>query len=107
MKITLTPATRLDIKLASEWYEAHRENLGLRFIDRFEQGLDKIERNPTGFQKATGENRKCVLEKFPYAIWFQVLAEEIVVLGCLHGKRAPRIARERGLGIIEMRNPAP
>ncbi len=100
MKITLTPATRSDIKLASEWYEAHRENLGIRFLDRVEQALDKIELNPTGFQKTTGENRKCVLEKFPYALWFQVMADEIVVLGCLHGKRAPRVARQRALGVI-------
>jgi hypothetical protein len=40
-----------------------------------------------------GENRRCSLEQFPYALWFKV-ENDVVVVGCLHAKRDPKLAND-------------
>jgi plasmid stabilization system protein ParE len=42
-----------------------------------------------------GETRRALLRRFPYAIYFRLLDEEIVILGVVHGRRHPRIWERR------------
>jgi plasmid stabilization system protein ParE len=78
LKVLLTKIAQRDIDKAAEWYERQREGLGFTFLDRVDQGLDKIALNPTGYRKVFGENRRCTLEQFPYALWFKVENDVIV-----------------------------
>jgi hypothetical protein len=34
--------------------------------------------------------RRVLVERFPYAVFFRETADELVVLGCIHGRRDPR-----------------
>jgi len=83
---------------------AKTRRLGGKFVDRVEQGIEKIERNPLGFEKLAGENRRCVLQKFPYCLWFKA-RDEVVIVACLHAKRSPVFAKERAAGVREMPKP--
>jgi hypothetical protein len=51
LKVRLTQVAQSDIDKAAEWYERQREGLGFTFLDRVDQGLDKIALNPTGYRK--------------------------------------------------------
>ena len=104
MKVFLTKIAQRDIDKAAEWYERQREGLGFTFLDRIDQGLDKIALNPTGYRKVFGENRRCTLEQFPYALWFKV-ENDVIVVGCLHAKRDPKLAKERRSGVIPLPEP--
>ena len=84
MKVTLLPVAKQDIAAAAERYERKAAGLGHRFLDRVEQALEKIGKHPQSYQKLIGENRRCNLEKFPFALWFKVL-DDVVVVGCLVG----------------------
>jgi len=64
----------------------------------------KIALNPTGYRKVFGENRRCTLEQFPYALWFKV-ENDVIVVGCLHAKRDPKLAKERRSGVIPLPEP--
>jgi plasmid stabilization system protein ParE len=46
----------------------------------------RVAANPLAFQRAHGETRRAVLARFPYAIYFRVVGDEIVVLA-LHGRQ--------------------
>jgi plasmid stabilization system protein ParE len=83
LKIVITKAARRDIAAAAAHYESAREGLGVEFLDRVEDGIDKIAANPLAYRKAVGENRRCLVERFPYALWFRV-AKKGVVIACLH-----------------------
>jgi hypothetical protein len=80
------------------------DGLGQHFLDRVDQALDRIALNPAGYPKIAGENRRCNLERFPYALWFKI-ENDAVVVACLHAKRSPAIAKERGENVIEMPKP--
>ena len=104
MRVRLTRQARLNVAQAAQWCEAKREGLGDEFLDRVQEGLDQMGLNPLGYAKLRGENRRCNLDQFPYALWFKIV-DEIVVVGCLHGHRHPVLAKERGAGVIEIPKP--
>lgn len=106
MKLSLLPIAKQEINAAAESYERKSAGLGHKFLDRVEQALAKIKRNPKGYQKIIGENRRCNLEKFPFALWFKIV-DEIVVVGCLDSRRDPKLVRDRVSGIVPIRPPEP
>jgi hypothetical protein len=77
---------------------------GRHYLDRVDQAIDRIALNPAGYAKIAGENRRCNLERFPYALWFKI-ENDAMVVACLPAKRSPVIAKERGENVIEMPNP--
>ena len=86
MRAILTLAARRDIEAAAEWYENQREGLGLEFTDRVLEAIEAIERNPFGYAKVIGDARRAVLAQFPYALWFKI-EKDAIVIACLHHKR--------------------
>ena len=80
------PQAEDDVLEVHQWYEARREGLGSEFAVAVDELLARIAANPLGFQRAHGEARRAVLTRFPYAIYFRVADEKIVVLA-LHGRQ--------------------
>lgn len=83
MKIVLTKAARKDITEAAEHYERARQGLGAEFLDRVEEGIDKISANPLAYRKVLGDSRRCLIERFPCALYF-IVKKKAVVIACLH-----------------------
>ena len=49
---------------------------------------------------------RCNLEQFPYALFFKV-ENEVIVVACLHSRRHPMLSKERSLGITPNKPPEP
>jgi plasmid stabilization system protein ParE len=85
--VILSDHADADIVSAAFWYESQRENLGAKFLDRVDEALKVIERNPEGPQQIMPNLRHVHLRKFkPYSLWYTVV-NEVLVLACMHGKR--------------------
>jgi plasmid stabilization system protein ParE len=65
-----------------QWYESRRTGLGQKF------GQARIATSPLAFPRVHGETRRSVLSRFPYAVYFRVADEAIVVLA-IHGRQHP------------------
>jgi plasmid stabilization system protein ParE len=89
------PLAQADIEAAATWYEQQQTGLGLRFIDAVDHVLRRIRESPLQFPSIATEIRRALLHTFPYAIYFRLTEERIVVLAVLHLHRDPRIWRER------------
>lgn len=72
------------------WYEAKSPGLGDDFLRVFYACAANIPRNPLIYQKVHGEFRRCLLSRFPYAVYFRIQAELIIVTGLFHCARDPR-----------------
>ena len=101
MKIVVTRQAQADIAQAAEWYEAKGEGLGDKFLDQVSDALDRIALNPRGYAAVFRDLRRCVVPRFPYALWFRVQGETLIV-ACLHSKRNPSFAKERAMGIAQL-----
>ena len=72
------------------YYESQQEGLGGRFLDCVELAILEITRHPFTYQKKYNQFRTALLKPFPYLIFFEVVAKNVVVYKVLHAQRNPR-----------------
>jgi plasmid stabilization system protein ParE len=78
-----------DLAVASSWYEQQRKGLGQEFLDQAMLVLDAIAERPLLYPEVHRNARRALMARFPFAIYFRVEAEEIVVVAVMHGSRHP------------------
>jgi plasmid stabilization system protein ParE len=84
-----------DVEAAFTWYEQQRQGLGTEFLLAVEAGLAAIARQPEAYPAVYKRARRCVLRRFPYALFFVAGPELIEVIACTHVRRHPRRWRTR------------
>jgi plasmid stabilization system protein ParE len=93
--LILRQAAEDDVEAAFTWYEEQRPGLGSEFLLAVEAGLAAIQRDaelyPTVYKRA----RRCLLRRFPYALFFVIDAAVVEVIACTHARRHPRRWRSR------------
>jgi len=57
--------------------------------------MDRIIRDPVGFPVVHRETRRVLLQRFPYALYYRVFGEALVIVACMHGRRDPIRWRSR------------
>lgn len=75
------------------WYESKSPGLGEEFLRIFYACAGDIPKNPLLYPKAHGEFRRRLLRRFPYAIYFVIKDDEVIVFGLFHCARDPRTIR--------------
>ncbi len=72
------------------WYETKSPGLGDEFLRMFYACAGDMPRNPLLYQKVHGKFRRCLMRRFPYAIYFIINNDQIIVTGLFHCARDPR-----------------
>jgi len=75
------------------WYQTKSSGLGEEFLRIFYACANDIPRNPLLYREVYGEFRRCLLRRFPYAIYFMIKGDQIIVMGLFHCARDPRTIR--------------
>ena len=94
----LTPVAEADVEEAFGWYETQRPGLGFAFRHAVDVAVSAAESKPEAYAVLHRETRRVLLPTFPYALYYRVVGESVVVVGCIHAKRHPRTWRSRGAG---------
>lgn len=89
-RLTFRPQARTELLEVRRWYEGQRAGLGVEFGQEADRALSLLLRTPEAFQRVHRETRRIRLHRFPYAIYFRALPDEIVVLAVMHGRQHPR-----------------
>jgi hypothetical protein len=82
-----------DVIAGYSWYEDKSRGLGEEFLRIFYACGSQPSRNPLLYRKVYGDFRRCLLRRFPYAIYFRAEQNEILVFGLFHCARDPRTIR--------------
>ena len=88
-RLVAEPRADLDVAAAYQWYESERVGLGREFLDQLRIAYDRIADDPFRYQDLQSGVRRIVLRRFPYAVYFAVEPEAVVVLAVLHVSRDP------------------
>jgi plasmid stabilization system protein ParE len=83
------PSVDLDVEAAFDWYENERAGLGVEFLDELRATYDRISNGPHKYQELRGSIRRALLRRFPYAIYFAIEGDLVVVVAVLHASRDP------------------
>ena len=88
-RLVAEPRADLDVEAAYQRYENEQAGLGLEFLDQLDASYDRIADGPFTYQDLRSGIRRALLRRFPYAVYFAVEADVVVVLAVLHVSRDP------------------
>jgi len=89
-RLVFRPQAESEILEARSWYEERRQGLGGAFATAVDLTVAGILDHPLAYARVYGETRRAIVQRFPYAIYFRILPDEVVVLAVTHGRRHPR-----------------
>lgn len=88
--VIVRPAAEADIEDAFHWYEEQRAGLGEEFRAELRAAFNAIAENPLLFQVLHRNARRYLVRRFPYAIYYRLYPDAVVVIACMHGRRNPK-----------------
>ena len=87
LPLVLRPEAEGDILAGKDWYENQRAGLGSRFSDRVAELIDRIALFPMMYAVGDFGVRVAQVRKFPYLVYYRVLADHVEVLAVLQASR--------------------
>jgi toxin ParE1/3/4 len=88
-KLVSEPRADLDIEAAFQWYENEQAGIGIEFLDELRAAYNRIVDGPFQYPQLRSKIRRALFKRFPYAVYFSVETDAIVVLAVLHTARDP------------------
>ena len=97
LTVVFTAAARDDLIEAQDWYAERSAELGRRFRRALDRAVFGIASHPLPFPVIWRDRvrRALVLDRFPYALYFAVDADQVTAIACFHASRDPRHWQER------------
>ena len=89
-EVVLRPEAGDDIREGRRWYESQSAGLGAEYLRSVERCVARIERSPDLYPIVDEATRRARLRRFPFAIYYEVEDEQIVILAVWHYRRDPR-----------------
>jgi plasmid stabilization system protein ParE len=94
-RVLLRRAAELDLVGIEDWYENQQAGLGAEFRDAVNDLFGRIGANPRAFPERYRGNRRALVRRFPYVVWYRLQKGDAIILACIHGRRDPAMARAR------------
>ncbi len=89
MNIRFTSAARRELAEAVEYYERTQSGLGNRFLRAVEACAERIERYPHMWAKVSPRLRRCLVHRFPFALFYRSGDDEILIVAVADLRRDP------------------
>lgn len=94
-QLVVGPAAKQELREAGHFYEERRIGLGESFFSEVERTAQRILEHPEAWPLISGEIRRCLVNRFPFALLFRVEPQRIYVLAIMHLCREPNYWRTR------------
>lgn len=92
--VILNPIADREFEDAANWYQ-REAGLGEQFVARIQEVLDRIGQMPELHAVVYRDIRRARVQRFPYGVYYRILADRIEVIAVSHNKRDPRSWRSR------------
>jgi plasmid stabilization system protein ParE len=87
--VLISSDAEADIAQAVSWYASVGLGLEQEFLRAVEASLASIRRHPEAYPVVYKSLRRALLRRFPYALFYAVLDDTIMVMACFHARRDP------------------
>jgi plasmid stabilization system protein ParE len=94
-RVEFTPEASEDVAEAFSWYEGQQLGLGREFETHLDRAIAVIRAMPAAGSPVHRTLRRCLLGRFPFAVYYALEGDVIVVRAVLHHRRDPRTWRRR------------
>jgi len=84
-----SPDAEAELAEARQWYARQRQDLDLEFMESIDEALSRIVRDPQLYPIVYGGLRRAVVRRIPFAVFYELGANEIHVIAVFHSRRDP------------------
>jgi toxin ParE1/3/4 len=95
MNLQFEIAARIEFDAAADWYESREQGLGAVFLEEVQKTLELIKTAPDRWRCVEQDVRRCLVERFPYAVLYTLEQNCILVLAVMHCSRKPGYWKSR------------
>ena len=95
MKYSFHPEAKIELNEGVSYYEKCQPGLGLDFLKEVYATIQRILEYPLGWTPLSANTRRCLTNRFPYGIVYQILDDEIYIIAVMHLNRRPFYYKER------------
>ena len=85
--VRVRPEAELDLLVAAGWYSAQRPGLGAEFLDELDALVTSLAENALLYAQIFDGVRRALARRFPFAVTYQIVDSDVVVLSVLHMRR--------------------
>ncbi len=95
MRLIYHPDAEAELIEATQFYEHRVPTLGAQFLDAADLAIGVIQKAPKRWSIIEADVRHYLLPRFPYAIYYRVVSDDLRILAFKHHSRHPDYWRHR------------
>ncbi len=95
MNIVVLSYAEEELAEAVDYYNEQCPGLGYEFAAEVKRAFDRMKVFPEAWHLFSKRSRRCLLNKFPYGVLYQVELDTILVGAIMHLNRDPKSWRQR------------
>lgn len=95
LRVVFRHAAKSEFEEVAAWYGERSAGLGEEFVREIEVAIAGAAAVPQRYPVVFGDIRRAVTRRFPFALYFRVRSDALVVLAEFHGRRNPTIWQRR------------
>ncbi len=95
MRVRFSSLAEQEMRDAFAWYEEQSPGLGHAFLAELDQAITRIRRYPESCPANKDQVRRLLIHRFPYALWYVIEGDALLVYAVAHLHREPRYWIER------------
>lgn len=89
MNTSFLDAAQSEFDDAIDYYDEQHPGLGSEFAEEVEEALERINHYPEAWSSLSPRVRRCVINRFPYGVLYEVRSEIIIIVAIQHQHQEP------------------
>ena|SRR4030067_2561900 len=95
MKFYFHPDAKEELDGAVDYYEQCQPGLGLEFAEEVYASIARIIQYPDAWSILSKNSRRCLVNRFPYGVIYQIKSRTLRIIAVAHLHRRPGYWKER------------
>lgn len=95
MKFYFHPKAEQEFNNSVDYYENRQAGLGIEFAEEVCASIDRIAQYPEAWSEMSANTRRCLVNRFPYGVIFQIKAGILRIIAVSNLQRKPNHWRDR------------
>ena len=95
MNTSFLDAAQSEFDDAIDYYDEQQPGLGSEFAEEVGDALERVNHYPEAWSPLSPRVRRCVINRFPYSVLYEVRSEIIIIVAIQHHHQEPESWRTR------------
>lgn len=89
MKYSFHPKAKEELLEAINYFERFQSGLGLEFSKEIFSTIQRIIHFPSAWSKLSENTRRCLTNRFPFGVIYQIIEGEVTIIAIMQLNREP------------------